>query len=86
MNGKINVGSHGKTHHDSKKKSMFETIIDITIGFVISTGLNFIILPIYSTEISNMDYLGMMQIGVWYTIVALFRRYAIRRLFERMRS
>ena len=85
MNGKINVGSQGKTH-DSKKKSMLETVLDITIGFVISTGLNFIILPIYAVEIANSDFAGMMQIGVWYMIVAIIRRYTFRRLFERFRN
>jgi hypothetical protein len=70
---------------DSKKKSLLETIVDIIIGYVISTGLNFIILPFYATEISNSDFVGMMQIGVWYMIVAIIRKYIFRRLFERFR-
>ena len=71
---------------DSKKKSLLETIVDIIIGYVISTGLNFIILPFYATEISNSDFIGMMQIGVWYMVVAIVRKYAFRRLFERFRN
>ena len=72
--------------NDSRKKSLLETITDISIGFVISTGLNFIILPIYATEIANSDFIGMMQIGVWYMLVAIVRKYAFRRLFERFRT
>ena len=60
--------------------------MDILVGYVIATGLNFVILPIYATEISNNDYLGMMQIGVWYMIVAMVRKYAFRRMFERLRK
>jgi len=90
MNGKINVGSQGKTHtssiKDSKKKSILETAMDIIVGYIIATGLNFIILPMYATEISNSDFIGMMQIGVWYMIVAIIRKYAFRRLFERFRD
>ena len=86
MNGRINVGSEGKTHKDSKRKSIIETVMDILVGYVIATGLNFVILPIYATEISNNDYLGMMQIGVWYMVVAMVRKYAFRRMFERLRK
>lgn len=71
---------------DSKKKSLLEVFIDILIGYAISTGLNFIILPFYATEISNSDFIGMLQIGVWYMIVSLIRKYAFRRLFEKFRS
>lgn len=80
------MGSHGKTHRDSKKKSILETVLDITIGFVISTGLNFVILPMYAVEIANSDFVGMLQIGVWYMVVAIVRKYAFRRLFERFRD
>ena len=71
---------------DSKKKSMFETLIDVSLGLIISTTLNFTVLPMYVDGIASSDWSTMIQISMWYTVFAIIRRYGTRRLFERFRN
>jgi|TARA_R110002124_G_scaffold218072_1_gene383910 hypothetical protein len=70
---------------DSKKRSMFETLIDVSLGLIISTTLNFTVLPMYVEGIVSADLSVMIQISIWYTVFAIIRRYSTRRLFERFR-
>ena len=70
---------------DSKKRSMFETLIDVSLGLIISTTLNFTVLPMYVEGIVSADLSVMIQISIWYTVFAIIRRYGTRRLFERFR-
>tara|TARA_R110002096_G_scaffold315147_1_gene509323 strand:+ start:55 stop:279 length:225 start_codon:yes stop_codon:yes gene_type:complete len=71
---------------DSKKRSMFETLIDVSLGLIISTTLNFTVLPMYVEGIVSADLSVMIQISMWYTVFAIIRRYGTRRLFERFRN
>lgn len=71
---------------DSKKKSMKETLLDVGIGLLISTVLNYTVLPLYVNGIEQKELLTMIQIGVIYTLFAIIRRYSMRRLFEGMRK
>ena len=71
---------------DSKKKSLLESTIDIVIGFVMYLPINFFILPLFTEQISNYDMFGFLQISVIFTLVALLRKYTIRRWFDKMRS
>jgi hypothetical protein len=70
---------------DSKKRSMFETLIDVSLGLIISTTLNFTVLPMYVEGIVSADLSVMIQISIWYTVFAIIRRYSTRRLFEKFR-
>jgi len=70
---------------DSKKKSLFETLIDVSLGLIVSTILNFTVLPMYVDGIASSDWGVMIQISIWYTVFAIIRRYRTRRLFERFR-
>ena len=74
-----------KTKLDSRKKSMMETLIDVFVGFLIATALNFTVLPMYVKEIENMEVISMLEISVFYTVFGIIRRYGTRRLFERLR-
>jgi len=71
---------------DSKKKSFAESAIDIIIGFVMYLPINFFILPLFAEQISNYDMLGFLQISVIFTLVALLRKYTIRRWFDKMKN
>ena len=71
---------------DSKKKSLFETLMDVSLGLIISTTLNFTVLPMYVDGIASSDWSTMIQISMWYTVFAIIRRYGTRRLFERFRN
>lgn len=71
---------------DTRKKSMLETLIDVSLGLIISTALNFTVLPMYVDGIVSSDWGTMIQISMWYTVFAITRRYGTRRLFERFRG
>ena len=74
-----------KANLDSRKKSMVETLTDVFLGFLIATALNFTVLPMYVKEIENMEVISMLEIGAFYTVFGIIRRYGTRRLFERLR-
>ena len=71
---------------DSRKRSLIETMGDIAIGFMINFTLNLFILPPYADGIARSDTWTLLQIGLWFTIVALIRMYAVRRLFENLKK
>jgi|TARA_R110000824_G_scaffold80999_9_gene203489 hypothetical protein len=71
---------------DSRRKSLMETIMDVGLGLIISTIINFTILPLYVEGIAEREILTMAQISLWYTLIALVRRYMFRRLFEGFRK
>ena len=70
---------------DSKKKSMIECEMDIMIGFIMYLPINFFILPMFADQIANQEIIGFLQITAIFTLVALVRKYAIRRWFSKMR-
>ena len=71
---------------DSKKRSMIETAIDVTIGFVMYLPINFLILPLFAEQISSYDILGFFQLSAIFTAIALVRKYTIRRWFENLKQ
>tara|TARA_Y100001936_G_C15924113_1_gene585711 strand:- start:264 stop:536 length:273 start_codon:yes stop_codon:yes gene_type:complete len=70
---------------DSKKKSIVESITDITIGFAMYLPINFFVLPMFAGEIANQEIVGFLQITAIFTLVAFVRKYTIRRWFSKMR-
>ncbi len=71
---------------DSKKKSMAETITDITVGFLLFIPVNFFVLPLFVDVITDQNILGMMALSSIYTSIALVRKFVLRRWFENMRK
>ena len=71
---------------DSKKKSMIETVIDVLIGFVMYLPINFLVLPLFAEQISSYDILGFFQLSAIFTVIALVRKYTIRRWFENLKQ
>ena len=72
--------------NDSRKKSMIETITDITLGFLLFLPVNFFVLPLFIEQIASQDVLGMLTISLIYTSIAIARKYSLRRWFERKRK
>ena len=70
---------------DSKKKSFIECVTDIMIGFIMYLPINFFILPIFADQIANQEIICFLQITAIFTLVALVRKYAIRRWFSGMK-
>ena len=85
QNHKLNDNTLLNPNQDSKKKSFVECLTDIVIGFVMYLPINFFILPMFANQIANQEIIGFLQITVIFTLVALVRKYAIRRWFSRMR-
>ena len=71
---------------DSKKKSMAETITDITLGFLLFIPVNFFVLPLFVDVIIDQNIIGMMALSSIYTSIALVRKFVLRRWFESMRK
>ena len=59
--------------------------MDILIGFVMYLPINFCILPMFADQIANQEIIGFLQITAIFTLVALVRKYAIRRWFSGMK-
>ena len=79
---KKNRATNKDTKHDSKFRSLKESLLDVGLGLVISTIINFTVLPLFAVGIANREIFTMIQISIIYTVFALIRRYGMRRLFE----
>ena len=75
-----------KTIRDSTKRSLIETIIDAGIGFILYLPINFGILPLFAEQISSYDLGGFLQLSAIFTVIALVRKYTIRRWFENLKQ
>ena len=75
-----------KTIRDSKKRSLIETAIDAGIGFVLYLPINFGILPLFAEQISSYDLGGFLQLSAIFTVIALVRKYTIRRWIENLKQ
>jgi len=84
-NDKLNDTMFLKPNQDSKKKSFVECMTDIIIGFIMYLPINIFILPMFADQIANQEIIGFLQITAIFTLVALVRKYAIRRWFSGMK-
>jgi hypothetical protein len=64
----------------SRLSSLAETCISITIGFVVSLGINAVVMPAYGHHVTMADNLGMTAI---FTVASIARSYLVRRAFNR---
>ena len=80
------VVEKAKINLDSKRKSMTETFIDISTGFVLFLPVNFFVLPLFVDEIASQSVIGILSLSCIYTSIAIVRKYTLRRWFERMRK
>ena len=82
---KHSTDSNYEHDKDSRKRSIYESSLDLGTGFVMYLPINFFILPLFIDVISNQEIFGLIQIGVIFTLIGLIRKYTIRRWFENMR-
>ena len=75
-----------KIKRESRLKSLFESVIDIVIGFLFYLPVNFFVLPLFVDVIANQDFIGMLTISLIFTSIALVRKFTIRRWFENMKA
>ncbi len=63
----------------SKKFSLLEACVNVTIGIGVAWGLSFLVFPIFGYEPTVMKTLWISLI---FTAVSLIRSYLLRRLFN----
>ena len=71
---------------DSRKRSIIESGVDITAGFLIYLPVNIFVLPYFTNGIEEYSIATALSISAIYTSIAIARKYTIRRWFERRRS
>lgn len=65
----------------SRRHSLFESISNVIVGFGISTGANWIVLPWFGYNVSVRDSAG---IGLVLTVVSVVRSYILRRIYNQI--
>ena len=63
----------------SKKFSLFESITNTAIGYIISFLSQLLIFPVFNISVSIKTNL---MIGVWFTVISIIRSYLLRRFFN----
>lgn len=63
----------------SRIMSVFESIINVLIGYLVSVAANILILPLFGYDVTIAD---SFAIGLAFTAVSLIRSYVLRRAFN----
>lgn len=63
----------------SRRQSMAETAVNVTIGYVVAIAAQVLIFPLFGVHIA---FARDLAIGAAFTVVSIVRGYAIRRLFN----
>ena len=63
----------------TKKYSFIESLTNVIIGYLIAVASQILIFPFFNINIPVSDNL---KIGIWFTVISIFRSYIIRRCFE----
>lgn len=64
----------------TKKQSLFESLLNILIGYSVAVASQVLIFPWFDIHIPLSDNL---LIGFYFTIISLLRSYLIRRFFNK---
>lgn len=64
----------------TKTQSFIESCINILIGYFVALLSQIVIFPLFDIHVSLGDNL---LIGVYFTIISLFRSYFVRRFFNK---
>ena len=76
----------GNKKKDTRLRSALEVTLDVLIGCIIATMMNYTILPFYIDVIQSGELFGMLQITAWYVIASYVRKYTIRRWFVNLKN
>ncbi|MFN3727509.1 MAG: hypothetical protein ACK4SZ_14535 [Allosphingosinicella sp.] len=63
--------------------SLIEALSNVAIGYGVAVLTQIAVFPLFDLQVSLSDNL---LIGALFTLVSVARSYAVRRMFERMRS
>jgi len=64
----------------NKTHSLIESILNVTVGYLVAVGSQIVIFPYFGIDIPMADN---FIIGLWFTVISIARSYTIRRLFTR---
>lgn len=64
----------------TKKQSLFESSVNVVIGYLVALLSQFVIFPLFGLDVPLSDNL---LIGLWFTIISIVRSYTLRRYFNR---
>ena len=67
----------------SRRMSLIEALSNVVIGYGVAVLTQIAVFPLFGLQVSLSDNL---LIGALFTLVSVARSYAVRRMFERMRS
>ena len=67
----------------SKKHSLIEAGVNVSLGYGIAVGSQMVIFPIFDINIPTEEHL---VIGAFFTVVSLIRSYTLRRLFNALHT
>jgi len=67
----------------SRRMSLIEALSNVAIGYGVAVLTQITVFPLFDLQVSLSDNL---LIGALFTLVSVARSYAVRRMFERMRS
>jgi len=62
--------------------SFIESLANIAVGYIVAILSQLLVFPIFGINIPLHDNL---LIGLWFTVISLFRSYIIRRYFNGLR-
>lgn len=63
----------------SKTASLIETLVNVSVGYVVAILTQMVLFPLFGMEITLADNLIM---GVAFTVVSIVRSYLLRRVFN----
>lgn len=69
--------ANGQSH----KHSLYESLINVSIGYVIAIGSQMVILPLYDIHIPTEQNFTM---ALMFTLISLVRSYILRRWFNKL--
>lgn len=65
----------------SKRMSFIESLINVTVGYLVAVGANYIVLPMFGYMVNIAD---SFYIGLVFMAIAMIRSYLLRRLFTNL--
>ncbi len=68
-----------KISGQSKLHSLYESLVNVTIGYFVAMAAQLLIFPLYDIHISLTSN---FEIGGWMMIISIIRSYILRRLFN----
>lgn len=64
----------------TKTHSLIESLTNVAIGYVVALLSQIVVFPMFNIYVPLSDNL---LIGLWFTLISIFRSYVVRRYFNK---